>query len=88
MSADGQAGFVEDFVAIEVGDGNLGGGDEPVVVVAELAAGDGFGVGVGAAEEVLGKLGQLAGAEERFGVDHEGRQDFGVAVLLRCAGRA
>ena len=31
--ADRKPGFVEDFVAIEVGDGNLGGGDEPVVVV-------------------------------------------------------
>ena len=37
---------------------------------------------VGAAEKVLGKLGQLAGAEERFGVDHERRQHFFVAVLL------
>ena len=30
--SDGQAGFVEDFVAVEIGDGNLGGGDEPVVI--------------------------------------------------------
>jgi hypothetical protein len=79
--ADGQARVVEDLVAVEVGDGDLGGGDEPVVVVFELAAGDGFGVGIGAAEEVFGELGQLAGAEEGLGVDHEGRQDFGVAVL-------
>ena len=42
---------------------------------------DGLGVGVGAAEEVFGELGKLAGAEEALAVDHEGRQDFGVAVL-------
>jgi hypothetical protein len=81
---DGQPRFVENLVAVEIGDGNLGGGNEPVVVVFELAAGDGFGVGVGAAEEVFGKLGQLAGAEERLAVDHERRQDFGVAVLRVC----
>ena len=40
--ADGQAGFVEDFVAVEVGDRDFGGGDQPVVVVLELAARDGF----------------------------------------------
>ena len=34
-----------------------------------------------AVEEVLGELGELAGAEERLGVDHVGREDFGVAVL-------
>ena len=62
--ADGQAGLVENFVAVEVGDGDFGGGDEPVVVVLELAAGDGFGIGVGAAEEVFSELGELAGAEE------------------------
>ena len=80
---DGQPRFVENLVAIEIGDGNLGGGDEPVVVVFELAARGGLGIGIGAAEEVLGKLGQLAGAEERLGVDHERRQHFFVAVLLR-----
>ena len=32
-------------------------------------------------EEVLRELGELAGAEEGLGVDHVGRQDFGVAVL-------
>ena len=55
---DGQAGFVENLVAVEIGDGDLGGRDEPVVVVFELAAGNGFGVRVGAAEQVFGKLGQ------------------------------
>ena len=80
---DGQARFVENLVAVEIGDGNFGGWDQPVVVVLELAARDGVGVGIGAAEEVLGKLGQLAGAEERLGIDHERRQHFFVAVLLR-----
>ena len=47
---NGQAGVVEDFVAEEVGDGDLGGGDEPVVVVFELPAGNGFGIGVRTAE--------------------------------------
>ena len=81
--ADGQARFVEDFVAIEIGDRNLGGGDEPVVVVFEFAAADRLRVGIGAAEKVFGKLGQLAGSEQALAVDHEGRQHFGVAVLLR-----
>ena len=78
---DGEAGFFEDFVAVEVGDGDFGGGDEPVVVILEFAAADGLRIGVGAAEEILGELGQLAGAEEALAVDHEGRQDFGIAVL-------
>ena len=62
--ADGQPGFVEDFVAIEIGDGDFGGGDEPVVVVPEVAAWRRLRLGVGAAEEVFGELGKLAGAEE------------------------
>ena len=84
----GRRDFVKDFVAVEVGDRDLGGGDQPVVVVLELAAGGGFGIGIGAAEEVFSELGQLAGAEEGLGIDHERRQDFRVAVLLRCASRA
>ena len=78
---DWQAGFVEDLVAIEVCDGDLGGGDEPVVAVFEFAAGDGFGVGVGAAEEIVGEFGKLARAEERLAVHHEGWKDFSVAVI-------
>ena len=76
--ADGEVGFVERFVAEEIGDGDLGGGDEPVVVVGELAF---VGAAVVGVEEVFGKLGQLAGAKERAAVDHGGRQDLGVAVL-------
>ena len=86
--ADGQAGLVEDFVAIEIGDRDLGGGDQPVVVVFELAPRDGFGIRIRAAKEVFSELGKLAGAEEALGVDHEGRQNFGVAVLLRVQCRA
>ena len=86
--ADGQPRFVENFVAVEIGDGDFGGGDQPVVVILELAARDGFGVGIGAAEEVFGELGKLAGAEEALGIDHEGRQHLGIAVLAGCACRA
>ncbi len=76
---DGELGFVEGLVAEEVGDGDLGGGDEPVVVLLQLAGG--VGALVVAVEEVFGELGELAGAEEGLRVDHVGRQDFGVAVL-------
>ena len=77
--AGSELGFVQGFVAEEVGNGDLGGGDEPVVGVLILA-GD-VGALVVAMEEVFGEFGELAGAEELFGVDHVGRQDFGVAVL-------
>ena len=77
--AGGELGLVEGLVAEEVGDGDLGGGDEPVVGVLILA-GD-VGTLVVAVEEVLRELGELAGAEEGLGVDHVGRQDFGVAVM-------
>ena len=80
---DGQPRVVQNLVTIEVGDGNLGGGNEPVVVILELAAGDGFGVGIPAAEEVFGKFGQLASAEEGLAVNHERRQHFGIAVFGR-----
>src|SRR5580698_4239812 len=78
---DGEARVVEDFVAIEIGDGNFGGGDEPVVTVLVVAARGCFSVGVRAAKQVLGELGQLAGALELLGVDHEGRKHFSVAVF-------
>src|SRR6185312_14680738 len=61
---DGQLRFVEGLVAEEIGDRDLGGGDEPVVVlliVAGLVA-----ALVVAVEEVFGELGELAGAEERL----------------------
>ena len=68
--ADGQTIGVESFVAIQVGDGNFGGGDQPEVMFLTL-------------EEVVGEFGQLAGAEQAGGVDHERRQNLGVAVLAR-----
>ena len=34
---DGELGFVEGLVAEEIGDGDFGGGDEPVVVFLQLA---------------------------------------------------
>jgi hypothetical protein len=77
----GQFRFVERLVAIEVRHRDFGGGDEPVVVVAIFARHE--TLRVGAAEEVFGKLRELAGSEQRFAVHHEGRQDFGVAVLAR-----
>ena len=51
-------------ISEEVGDGDLGGGDEPVVVVFEFAACDGFRIGIAAAEEVFRKLWELPGSEE------------------------
>ncbi len=76
---DGELGLVEGLVAEEVGDGDFGGGDEPVVVLLQLAGA--VGSLVVAVEEVFGELGKLAGAEEGFGIDHVGGQDFGVAML-------
>ena len=58
--ADGQASFVENLVAIEIGDRHFGGGNQPVVVVFELAARNGLRIRVGTAEEVFGELGQAA----------------------------
>ena len=59
---DGAGGEVDGFVAEDVGDGDLGGWDEPVVGLLELAGDVGaFVVGV---EEVFGELGELSGAVE------------------------
>src|SRR5215831_6316454 len=80
--ADGQSRVFQNLVAIEICDRDLRCGNQPVVAVAELAAGGGFGVSVGAAKEIFGELGKLAGSEEAPGVDHEGRQHLSVAVLL------
>ncbi len=80
---DRQLVLVQNFVAIEVGDGHFGSGNEPVIVVLEFAPRHRIRVRIGAAKQVLGKLGQLAGAEETLAVHHERRQHLGVAVLLR-----
>lgn len=76
---DGKGGFVEGFVTEEVGDGDFGGGDEPVVVFLEVAGG--VWAFVVAVEEVCREFGELAGAEEGFAIDEGGGEDFGVAVL-------
>src|SRR5207302_4500812 len=52
---DRQLGFFENLVAKEVGDGDLGGGDEPVVVV--LIDAGLVGTFIVAVEEVFGELG-------------------------------
>src|ERR1700738_40715 len=57
---DGELGFIEGLVAEEVGDGDLGGRDEPVVAVLKLAGL--VGAFVVAVERVFGELGGLAGA--------------------------
>lgn len=66
--ADGEFVGVEGFVAVEVRHGDFGGGGEPEVGVFDF-------------EKIFGEFGELAGAVERFGVDEEGGEDFGVAVL-------
>jgi hypothetical protein len=70
VEADGQFVGVEGFVAVEVGDGDFGGGGEPEVRVFDF-------------EEIGGEFGELARAVEGFGVDQERGEDFGVAVLAR-----
>src|SRR5262249_41672291 len=80
--ADRQTGFLEDLVAGEIRDRDLGSWDKPVGVVAELPARHGLSVGLIAAKQVFRKLGKLAGSEEALRIHHEGRQHLGVAVLL------
>ncbi len=75
---DGELRFVEGLVAEEVGDGDLSGGDEPVIAILKFA---GVGALVVAVKGVFGELRELAGPEEGTRVDHEGREDFGVSVL-------
>ncbi len=64
----GSAVGLQGFVAVDVGDGDFGGGNQPEILALAL-------------EQVFLELGQLAGAEQAAGVHHEGRQHFGVAVL-------
>ncbi len=77
--AQGAGAEVEGFVAEEVGDGDLGGGDEPVVVI--LGRAGLVRAFVVAVKELVGELGQLAGAEEGARVDDGGRQDLRVAMF-------
>lgn len=58
----------QDFIAVEVGDGDFGGGDEPEVVLGVV--------------EVLGEFREVASADERIGGDKGGGVDLVVAVFL------
>ena len=82
---DRQPRLVQNLVAIKIGDRNLGGWYQPVIIVFVAAVRSTFGIGVRAAEQILGKLGQLPGAEERLAVDHKRRQHFRVAVASSFA---
>jgi len=64
----GQQVFVEDFVPVNVGDRNFGRRNQVVLHAFDL-------------EQVFLELRKLARAGHAVGVDHEGRQHFGVAVL-------
>ena len=68
---DGQLVGVESFVAKQIGDGDFGGGSEPEIVVSRIL------------KRSSSNFGKLAGAEEAGGIDQEGRQHFGIAVLAR-----
>ena len=63
----GERGAVEDFAGVDVGDGDLGGGDEVEVVAGFV--------------EILFEFGKVAGADEAAGKDEGGRPDFVVAAL-------
>src|SRR5665647_1719246 len=65
---DGQLLRLQRLVAINVGDRDFGGGDQPEI-------------GALALEQVFGEFGKLAGAVEAGGIHQEGRQHFGVAVF-------
>lgn len=64
---DGEVLVFEDLLAMEVGDGDFGGGDEVEVVF-------------GAVVDLVAELGELAGADEALGFDEERGADLGVAV--------
>ncbi len=65
---DGELIELEDFVAMQVGDGDLCGGDQVEIVL-------------GAVIDLVAEFGELAGADEALGFDEEGWADLGVAVL-------
>ncbi len=54
---------------MEVGQRHLGGGHHPQVILHIVV-------------KVVGELGQLGGSNQHLPLDHEGRIDLGVAVLL------
>jgi len=65
---EGQGAGLEDLVAVQVGNGNLGSTDHPQVV---------FGIVI----DVVGELRQLAGAVEALLLDQVRWIDLSVAVL-------
>src|ERR1017187_10545572 len=66
---DGQPRTVERLITIEVSDWHLGGGNQIKISIVKRNL-----------EKVGLELGKLSGSVHRLGVDHEGRQNFGVAV--------
>src|SRR5262249_16811033 len=60
----------QDLLAVEIGDGNLGGGDEEEVVVG--------------AKGVVFEFGQLAGANHAFAAHEVGWSDLDVPALQSC----
>ena len=70
--ADGEVGFFEEHVAVEVCDGHFGSGREEEGV---------RGVGLGGAIHVLLEFGELAGAGHAVAVNKVGGRDLGVSVL-------
>ena len=74
VKRSGSVGLVEDLLAHEVGQADLGGRDQPAAV--------------GGAEQVLGELGQLAGAEQRLVAHQQRRRDFGDSRVAGLRDRA
>ena len=69
----GSADFVEDLLAHEVGERDLGGGDEPEAISRD--------------EQVLGELRQVAGAVGGMVLDQQWRVVLGVTAELAVRGR-
>ena len=69
VKRSGSSASAQDLLADDVGQADLGGRDQPAAV--------------GGLEQVLGELGQLAGAEHRLVADQQRRHDLLVAVLAR-----
>ena len=64
-----QLGFVQHFAGVQVGQRHFGGGDEVIVPFPQL-------------KKIFFKLGQLARACHGGAVDHIGRADFYIALIL------
>ena len=70
-----------DFLAHEVGERHLGGGDQPAAVAVRLPRLSCNGRRAGRKVEVLGKLRQLTRSEHRLVANHQRHLHFLVAVL-------